>query len=512
MDTKNGTGGIARNISATLQSLQTENEQLRAGYDAARQEIASLTAQPYDQQAMGLCHVCGWKGVIDYPDGPVCVACEHDKTLSPQPTAQPLHVAATSCPHEIDKDKIVLHFDSKQPGKNALAQLAARLQAAQAQPVHWVTPTIAQMKEYCKQASAMMARDLTRFDAACEVMGYLKEMRAPGYYMHRMNIVLHGNVEGTDAARASDKAPQPAAHAQHEGGKSEALADLAYAHGMTTGWNLCIADKHDEFARIRSMRSSQAISTIEAPQPAAQAQEDAGGWLRNGALLYRLTDERRPANFDEIRVTMANGSRDIGQMSAQAERLLVMLTAPQPAPGAPCDPSITLDFKMTTELLKMFGEEPGLVTLQQGSERSHSGAGLYAWYSDMPDEGAEFLGAEPDDEAVPEATPAQAVPAPGVEAVSEREFKQFRSDVITAAGLVTHGKKCKDLGRRLGEMSMRLLTAPMTAAAPAQAQDALKQVCAIAVSAAKTNSRDIADWREDMDRIAAIAAQKGNHD
>ena len=169
--------------------------------------------------------------------------------------------------------------------------------------------------------------------------------------------------------------------AQHEGGKSEALADLAYAHGMTTGWNLCIADKHDEFARIRSMRSSQAISTIEAPpkptaqplhvaatscpheidkdkivlhfdskQPgknalaqlaqlaarlqAAQAQEDAGGWMRNGALLYRLTDECRPTNFDEIRVTMANGSRDIGQMSVQAERLLVMLTAPQPAAQA----------------------------------------------------------------------------------------------------------------------------------------------------------------------------------
>ena len=67
------------------------------------------------------------------------------------------------------------------------------------------------------------------------------------------------------------------------------------------------------------------------------------------------------------------------------------------------------------------------------------------------------------------AAPAQVVPAPGVEAVSEREFKQFLSDVLTAAGLVTHGKKCKDLGRRLGEMSMRLLTAPKTAAAPAQA-------------------------------------------
>ena len=70
------------------------------------------------------------------------------------------------------------------------------------------------------------------------------------------------------------------------------------------------------------------------------------------------------------------------------------------------------------------------------------------------------------------AAPAQAVPAPGVEAVSEREFKQFLSDVLTAAGLVTHGKKCKDLGRRLGEMSMRLLTAPRTAAAPSDAPHA----------------------------------------
>ena len=59
-----------------------------------------------------------------------------------------------------------------------------------------------------------------------------------------------------------------------------------------------------------------------------------GGWMRNGALLYRLTDERRPANFDEIRVTMANGSRDIGQTSSRAERLLVMLSAPQPASHA----------------------------------------------------------------------------------------------------------------------------------------------------------------------------------
>ena len=83
--------------------------------------------------------------------------------------------------------------------------------------------------------------------------------------------------------------------------------------------------------------------------------------------------------------------------------------AAQAAPAAvagPSDPSITLDFKQATELLKMFGGEPGLVTLQHGNERSHSGAGLYAWYSDLPEEGAVFLGAEPDDEAAPTAQPA----------------------------------------------------------------------------------------------------------
>lgn len=90
---------IPQEAAAELRRLQSENEQLRAGYDAARLEIASLRAQL-------------------------------EAVATP---AQPLHVAATSCPHEIDKDKIVLHFDSKQPGKNALAQLAARLQAAQAQ-------------------------------------------------------------------------------------------------------------------------------------------------------------------------------------------------------------------------------------------------------------------------------------------------------------------------------------------------------------------------------------------
>jgi hypothetical protein len=37
--------------------------------------------------------------------------------------------AAISCPHTIDNDRVVLEFDPKQPGHNALAQLALRLSA-----------------------------------------------------------------------------------------------------------------------------------------------------------------------------------------------------------------------------------------------------------------------------------------------------------------------------------------------------------------------------------------------
>lgn len=36
------------------------------------------------------------------------------------------------------------------------------------------------------------------------------------------------------------------------------------------------------------------------------------------------------------------------------------------------------------------------------------------------------------------------------------EFDQFLSDVMTAAGLVTHGKQCKQLGERLGAAVMKL--------------------------------------------------------
>lgn len=59
--------------------------------------------------------------------------------------------AAINCPHEIDSNRVVLHYDDKQPGHNALAQLGDRLvraaapqaeaaqeQVGKAEPIAWI--------------------------------------------------------------------------------------------------------------------------------------------------------------------------------------------------------------------------------------------------------------------------------------------------------------------------------------------------------------------------------------
>lgn len=46
--------------------------------------------------------------------------------------------------------------------------------------------------------------------------------------------------------------------------------------------------------------------------------------------------------------------------------------------------------------------------------------------------------------------------APAAVAGPDVEFSRFLTDVMTAAGLVEHGKKCKALGERIAEMVMRL--------------------------------------------------------
>lgn len=67
-----------------------------------------------------------------------------------------------------------------------------------------------------------------------------------------------------------------------------------------------------------------------ASQPVAAP---ASGWLRDGSMVYRLTDQRIPSNRDEISVTMVDGSRDWDRRGEQAERIRQMLSVNVAAPA-----------------------------------------------------------------------------------------------------------------------------------------------------------------------------------
>lgn len=55
------------------------------------------------------------------------------------------------------------------------------------------------------------------------------------------------------------------------------------------------------------------------------------GWLRDGSLLYRLAEERRPQNRDEINVTMADESRTPEARARRAGELFDLITTQPPA-------------------------------------------------------------------------------------------------------------------------------------------------------------------------------------
>lgn len=176
--------------------------------------------------------------------------------------------------------------------------------------------------------------------------------------------------------------------------------------------------------------------------------------------------------------------------------------------------SITIDFKQATELLEMFGGEPAEVTLIEGP--GHNGEGLYAYYSDLPEEGTEFLG-KPDNEALPVA-PAQAVAVP-----SDHQCKllaEALGECIMAAGIVR-----KDVDGLSGPQLLmfaedlkRHLAAPAQEDAEryrvwrdnmlAESESFLQAVSdALPASAGATRQPTAAEWDAALD--AARAAKKG---
>lgn len=71
----------------------------------------------------------------------------------------------------------------------------------------------------------------------------------------------------------------------------------------------------------------------------ASEQHHPDGWLQDGSLLYRLTDDTHPVNRDEINVAMADGSRSMESCTRRAGELLDSIRAGQAALFAAADTS-----------------------------------------------------------------------------------------------------------------------------------------------------------------------------
>ena len=87
-------------------------------------------------------------------------------------------------------------------------------------------------------------------------------------------------------------------------------------------------------ARIAELEEQLSAIGAGGVEPLHKQAED--GWIQDGPLLYRLTDEHRPRNRDEINVTMANSSRTEEARTRRASELLhaIRAAAPQAVPAS----------------------------------------------------------------------------------------------------------------------------------------------------------------------------------
>ena len=91
---------------------------------------------------------------------------------------------------------------------------------------------------------------------------------------------------------------------------------------IKAAWN-AQADKYnqwDELSEIEKIEWAVKYSMATVKRTHLTAQED--GWIQDGHLLYRLTNEPKPRNRDEISVTMVNGSRAEAARTKRASEIL----------------------------------------------------------------------------------------------------------------------------------------------------------------------------------------------
>jgi len=102
----------------------------------------------------------------------------------------------------------------------------------------------------------------------------------------------------------------------------------------------------------------------------------------------------------------------------------VLALAPQQAGGEA--ESIRIDFRQATDLLAMFGGEPAEITLALWGDEGHDGPGLYAWYTDFPEEGSVNLGITDEEATLDDAAPAAAEPSDDAKAAERYRWLKAR--------------------------------------------------------------------------------------
>ena len=101
-----------------------------------------------------------------------------------------------------------------------------------------------------------------------------------------------------------------------------AASELRYQHDLLIEFAYQLSGSKARIAELEAQLSAIGAGGVE---PLRKLGED--GWIQDGHLLYRLTDERRPRNRDEINVTMANSSRTEEARTRRAGELLDAIRA-----------------------------------------------------------------------------------------------------------------------------------------------------------------------------------------
>lgn len=260
-----------------------------------------------------------------------------------------LYQAAINCPHSIDKDRIVLQFDPKQPGHNALNQLGLRLAAAAAIATMGEPPVLIGLR----LARALMEKLQADYDAGGDCLAVEGDSATVTVTIDaiigHLDIAIDGRKPdgsafaalarfkcarcGTEIAAGEklkcDKGPCPmepvgAAPAVSLSDRLSAAAGLLAGHGHKDSY-AAVLEARDavydlELAGIALAKQDDVLARVSSALPGAQDRNVPNGWhVLPEAVEQLVTRERALRQFVS---GIANNADTHADLRAAASRIL----------------------------------------------------------------------------------------------------------------------------------------------------------------------------------------------